>query len=248
MKEQTREEPKILAAAERQMQAWAMSQEIAHRTLHSHGPHRVSPQLGHYISISREAGAGGSELGAILGERLGWEVMDRNLLDQVAERYRLSKSMLELVDETTANWAFDILGTWIDPKLISHEKYLVHLGRVILNRARKGNVIFVGRGAQFLLPRDHGLAVRIIADEKHRIARIMRRENLDEATARRMMEELDRGRNEFVQQFFRRDLNDPHLYDLVIRVDRVGLPAAAELIVATYDRVVGEREKAEADR
>jgi cytidylate kinase len=245
MKANTREEPKILAAAERQMQAWAMTEEIAHRAIEAHGPHPTRPRLGHYISISREVGAGGSELGARLGEKLGWEVMDKNLLDQMAERYRLSKPMLELVDETTYNWAFNTLGTWVDPKLISHEKYVVHLARVILSRARKGNVIFVGRGAQFLLPRDQGLAVRIIADEKYRLSRIMRQEGFDETSARRLMEEVDRGRNEFVQQFFRRDLNDPHLYDLVIRVDRVGVEAAADLIVAAYDRVVVDREKAE---
>lgn len=243
MKETTREDPRILAAAERRMQQWAMTEEIAHRTIQAHGPHRAHPALGPYISISREVGAGGSALGAMLGEKLGWDVMDKNILDQMAQRYHLSKSMLEMVDETSYNWAFDILGTWVDPTLISHEKYIVRLARVILSRARQGNVIFVGRGAQFLLPRDHGLTVRIIADEKYRLARIMKRGNLDETAARRLMEEVDRGRNELVQQFFHRDLNDPHLYDLVIRVDRVGLEAAADLIIATYGRVVGEQEK-----
>ncbi len=240
MKEQTRESPGILAAAERRMRAWAMTEEIAHRTIETHGPSRMRPQLGRFISLSREVGAGGSELAACLGEKLGWEVLDRNLLDQVAERYRLSKPMLELVDETTANWAFDILGTWVDRKLISHEKYMVHLARVILARARRGDVVFVGRGAQFLLPRDHGLAVRIIADEKYRLSRIMAQENLDETTARHWMEEAERGRNEFVQRFFRRDPNDPHLYDLVIRVDRIGVEAAATLIIATYGEILGE--------
>lgn len=246
MRVQTPMEPKVFAAAERQMKAWAMTEEIADREIGVHGHHRTHPPLGHYISISREVGAGGSELAARLGQRLGWEVMDRNLLDQVAERYRLSKSMLELVDETTSNWAFDILGAWVDPKLISHEKYVVHLARVVLSRARKGNVIFVGRGAQFLLPRDHGLAVRIIAEEKYRLSRIMQQGNLDEAAARRWMADAERGRNEFVRQFFRRDLNDPHLYDLVIRVDRLGTDAAADMIVAAYDRVMAESEAAAA--
>ena len=244
MKESTREDPRILAAAERRMKEWAMTEEIAHRTMQTHAAHAARPRLGPYISISREVGAGGSRLGELLGRKLGWEVVDRNVLDQMAERYHLSKPMLELVDESPYNWAFDVLGTWIDPKIISHEKYIVHLARVVLNRAQQGNVIFVGRGAQFLLPREHGLAVRIIADEKYRLAYVMQRGNRDEAAARRLMEKVERGRNELAQQYFRSNLNDPHLYDLVIRVDRIGLEAAADLIIAAYGRVMEERETA----
>ena len=41
----------------------------------------------------------------------------------------------------------------------------------------------------------------------------------------------DRGRREFIQRFFRQDINDPHLYDLVINVERFGPAGAAEQIV-----------------
>lgn len=122
MKEQTREEPKIVAAAERQMQAWARSQEIADRT------RRVDPgmaragRLGQFITVSREAGAGGGEIAELVGQKLGWEVLDKSLLDQMADRFGLSRPMLELVDENTADWAYDVLGAWLDRKIIPHGK------------------------------------------------------------------------------------------------------------------------------
>ena len=86
MKEQTREDPKILAAAERQMQAWAKNTEMADRSvsLKFHPAHARQEKC--FLTISREAGAGGSEIAAIVGKRLGWEVLDKNLLDHVAER------------------------------------------------------------------------------------------------------------------------------------------------------------------
>ncbi len=238
MKERTREEPRILAAAERQMQAWALTHQIAERMLH--GGQRVASRLNDFIAISREAGACGGQVAQLIGRRLGWQVLDKNLLDEMADRYRLPRPMLELVDETTANWVFDIFGTWFDRRIISHEKYLVHLSRVVVAAARQGNVIFVGRAAQFLLPRQHGLAVRIVAPEKYRAEQIMRRLGVSAAEARRFIAEVDRGRREFVAHFFHRDIADPHLYDLVINVQRIGLAGAAEQILDAYRRCAGE--------
>jgi cytidylate kinase len=142
--------------------------------------------------------------------------------------------MLELVDETTSNWAFDNFGVWFDRKIVSHEKYLVHLNRIVVAAARRGKVVIVGRGANFLLPRNEGLAVRIVAPERYRVEQVMRRHKLAETEARRFIAELDRGRREFVLRFFHHDITDPHLFDLVINTDRIGPQAAADAIVEAY--------------
>jgi glucuronide carrier protein len=111
---------------------------------------------------------------------------------------------------------------------------VAHLGRVVLTAAQRGNVVFVGRGAQFFLPPGQGLAVRIIAPKKYRIQQIMRRYRFSAAKARRFIAEVDRGRREFVYRFFHRSIDDPHLYDLVINVERLGTVAAADKIVGAY--------------
>ena len=98
MKEQTREEPKIMAAAERQMLAWVKTAEIHEQTIHEEGAQNLCSQLGKYLAISREEGVGGSEIAQIVGAKLGWEVLDKNLLDQVAERLQCSPATLESVD------------------------------------------------------------------------------------------------------------------------------------------------------
>lgn len=237
MKSQIREEPKILAAAERQMQAWALTQEIEDRAVRQQGSRQLASVATTYVTISREAGAGGGEIARLVGEKLGWEVLDRNLLDSVAARFHLSRMMLDLVDETQSNWMYDVLGTWMDRTIIPQEKYVAHLTRVVLAAAQRGHCVFVGRGAQFLLPRDKALAVRIVAPEKFRIEQIMKRQRLDAAAARRCTDETDRGRHDFVQRFFHHDINDPHLYDLVINTERLGSTGAVDQIVAA----VGEK-------
>jgi hypothetical protein len=234
VKEHGREEPRIVAAAERQMHAWAMKAESEDRAVGCHGdPHSASRPI-RFITISREAGAGGSEIGQLLGQRLGWKVFDRNLLDQIADRFRVCRRMLDLVDETQSSWVYDVLGTWMDCQVVAHEKYFSLLTRAV-SAAAAGcdHAVFVGRGTQFLLPRRELLAVRLIASPKFRVRQLMERLHLNESDARRMMRETDTGRREFVERFLHHDVTDPHFYDLVVNVESTGREnAIAEILSA----------------
>lgn len=235
MQRPVRQEPKIVAFVERQMRAWAMGQEMA-GCVEGRRFDRPHQKLGDFITLSREAGAGGGQIAEYLGQRLGWEVLDKALVGQVAQRLRTSPTLVEAVDETGADWARDILLPWLDRNVISHGKYVVFLCRVVVAAARRGNVVIVGRGANFLLPRDQGLAVRVVASEKYRIRNVMATRGLSEAEARQYIAEVERDRREFVQRFFRRDIADPHEYDLVLSVDRLGPQRAAEEIIDLFQR------------
>jgi cytidylate kinase len=120
----------------------------------------------------------------------------------------------------------------MDRQIVPHEKYVSQLARIVLAAARGAHCVFVGRGAQFMLPRDRGLAVRLVAPERFRVERIMRLEGRSAADARQRVEQLDRGRAEFVERFFHHAVADPHLYDLVINTERWGMEGAAEQIAA----------------
>ena len=241
MKEQTREDPKILAAAERQMQAWSMTASREDRCVRMKDFQQLTDSVHCYLAISREAGAGGSTIAEIVGRRLGWEVLGKELLDRIAQRFHSNRMMLELVDETPSNWVYDVLGTWMDSKVIPHETYVVQLSRVVLAAAKHGNVVFVGRGAQFLLPREKGFAVRLIAPEQFRIENLMRLHSLDEAEAKRFMHEVDRGRQEFGRRFFSHDVTDPLLFDLILNTAQLGMEGSAELILSAMKRMLSEK-------
>jgi hypothetical protein len=237
MKEQTREEPGILAAAERKMHAWAMSKELSDRAAKDPLDGLTATQRRiRFLTISREAGACGAEIGRQIGEHLGWDVYHRNLLDRIAERFNLPRTMLDLVDETQAGWVYDVLGTWMNHKLVPHEKYVACLTRVIVAAARKGHAVFVGRGAQFVLRRQEVFAVRIVASQKHRVAQIMEKAGLTKDQASRYVKEIDAGRHKFVERFFHHDINDPHLYELVINVERCGKATAIKEILGALGK------------
>jgi hypothetical protein len=224
--------PAMVADVERKMRLQAMETERQDRADRRTSLAHDGAQPIRFVAISREAGAGGREIGLAVAQRLGWNVCDRNLLDRVAERFHVSRLMLDLVDETQSNWVYDVLGTWMDHEIVPHEKFVAFLTRIVIEESKRGNAVFVGRAAQFMLPRSQLLAVRIVASEKYRVRKIMERLNVDEAEARRMMHELDDGRREFVKRFFRRDITDPHHYDMVINAERYGQRAAIEEIVA----------------
>jgi len=236
MTSQTREEPRIIAAAERRMQVWVLTQQMAERTVRVDRPGKPTDELADFVTISREAGACGSQIAESVGRALGWEVLDKNLLDRVAAEAKLARSHLEAVDETSVHWASGILGTWLDSQTVSHQRYVVHLRRVVMATARRYSAVFVGRGAQFLLPRGQGLAVRLVAPKPYRVDQIVRRLAVSPARARQHIACVDRGRREFVRRFFNRNIDDPHLYDLVINVGRFGPEAAADQIVGAYRR------------
>jgi cytidylate kinase len=232
MKESVPQEPKIVAAAERQMYAWAAKSELVNRTIRDRDESLAASRCLNYVTISREAGAGGSEIGKALAERLGWNLFDKNLLDQIADRFHVCRRMLELVDETESSWVYDVLGTWMDCQIVPHEKYVSLLSRVVLAAAHGEHAVFVGRGAQFLLPRRQLLAVRLVASPKYRVRQIMERTGSNENDARRLVKETDRGRRQFVERFFHHDVADPHCFDLVINVELCGREGAVNEILS----------------
>jgi cytidylate kinase len=229
----------IVKSAEHRMRQWAIGLEINERIAREVAVKQLPEQVHPYIYISREAGAGAGTIARLVCEQLGWDVLGRELLDCMANQFHLEKGMVEFVDEKTTSWLLDVFGKWLDRQVVTESEYVTHLGQVVLMAARHASTVFVGRGAQFLLPRHRGLAVEIVAPLPQRIERIMRRDGLSRDDARRHLERTDRERREFVREHFHHDVSDPHLYDLVINLEHLAPEDAAELIVGHCERRFG---------
>ena len=126
---------------------------------------------------------------------------------------------------------------------MTQDAYTSHLGKIVLLAARHGKVVFVGRGAQFFLPRDRGMSVRIIASETFRIYEMLRRSGLSYDQSKKLVEQTDRGRCEFVRRYFQHDVADPQLYDLIINVEKLSHEGAAALIVEAFRQWFSMRSK-----
>jgi cytidylate kinase len=229
----------IAPIAERQMKRWAMSLRAQERPAPELMLARLAGDVHPYIAISREAGAGGGEIGRLAAERLGCECLDSQLLAHMAERYGLPEGTLRLVDETTSGWLYETFHLWLDRQAITQDEYVMHLGQLLLLAARQGTTVFVGRGAQFLLPRDRGLAVRIIAPFERRVTRTMQRRDLGRDAAAAYVRVTDEGRMSLVRHHFHQNVADPGLYDLLVNLEYLDAATAADVIAGAFRRRFG---------
>lgn len=187
------------------------------------------------VCISREAGAGGGTIGRMVARGLHWRVYDHEILEAIAHRMELTTDEVRVFDELAPS----VVQDWILPLREEHyapqEAYLDHLAKLVEAIGRAGDSVIVGRGANFLLPREETLSVRIIAPLKARALRLSERMGVSVRTARRAARDLDRRRLHFDRTMHRVDSADPHNYDLVLDSNSLGLTIASEVIVRAIE-------------
>ncbi|MGH7903001.1 MAG: AAA family ATPase [Candidatus Dormibacteraceae bacterium] len=205
------------------------------------------------VTIGREYGAGGETVGHMVAARLGTEFADRSLMERVATRLNLTSQDVETHDEqpgTLLDRLLTALGSthldlavplevaaWVpphaDPAFDPRKAVLNVTQQVILEAARIGNVVVVGRAAAFLL-RDHRDATHVFlrAPAPARVRSVMSVLGVGEGEAARRVRETDANRAAYVRQIYGHDWIHPSHYDLVIDTDRLGYAVAAAAIVA----------------
>ena len=191
---------------------------LAHRT---EGP---------WITVSKQAGSGGRQIAARVAESLGWQAFDREMLRAIAEHSSHREVVLSRFDEHAIGAFDDYVGQFVVPGNPGRFAYWRELVRTVWALARRGNVVLVGRGAHWVLAREFGLSVRILAPAEYRAAAIARAEGLSKDEARRRMQRDDRQQARFVRQVFGRAIDDPEGYDLVLNVGTLGADAAVRTI------------------
>jgi cytidylate kinase len=179
------------------------------------------------ITITREYGAGGSEVAKKLADAMGWEMLDRELLHQAAEIEHLPDAELERLDEKAVSMAdrFSLHPT--------HRKYLHGLTAAARQAAERGNVVLVGRGARHLLGEmPDTFHLRLVAPREWRAERMARLEGWSPEEARARCLEVDRVRELFTRYFFGETATQPAQYDLVVNTGRVSLEDVASVVAA----------------
>jgi cytidylate kinase len=189
------------------------------------------------IAISREAGALGSGVAAEVGRRLGWPVHDRNILDRIARELHRPPSRLEPVDERAASWLGESLASLFDKYYVGTDAYLKHLFAAVRGLGEAGRCVIVGRGANFILPAETTLRVRLVALPGDRAQVAAGRLGLSAAEAAAWVKTTERERAAFIKRTFQQDVTDPHNYDLVLNLSRLTVDEAADGILETLRRL-----------
>lgn len=172
--------------------------------------------FGPYVLISREKGAGGIDLAELVGKRLGWPVFDRAIVDEISREACVREQLVEVLDERVRSNLEDIIREMLMPRGLGTDSYLYNLRRVVLTLGHQGEVVILGRGAEYSLPSQFGLRVRLVAPLEARIQHLHERDGISLEAARKEIQKVDQERKEFARRYFDRDVEDPLNYDLVI--------------------------------
>jgi cytidylate kinase len=177
------------------------------------------------ITVTTSIGCGAISVSQKVAESLKIELYDDERLQQEAFYMGYSAEDLKGFDEK-APGLFD--------RLLRRrpEIYNELMAAVIYEVARRGEGIIIGHGATYLL-KDFSCALhlRMHTSTHFRIQRLVDQMKITPDTALRMIENRDNELKVFLNFSFQIDWNDFSLYDLVINVDKLGIDAAAEMIV-----------------
>lgn len=191
------------------------------------------------VTISRQAGCGALVVAQKLadylqshfpGERSAWAVFDRNLVEKVLEDHNLPKRLARFMaeDRTTemANTMDELFGLHPPSWLLVRQT-----AETIFHLAELGNVILIGRGGNIITNKlDHVFHVRLVGSLEKRIAHIQAADQLGRKEAIDFIQREDLGRRRYLKQYFKKDIDDPLLYHLVINTDLISYEKAARII------------------
>jgi cytidylate kinase len=197
------------------------------------------------VTLSRQLGAGGSEVAEAVAEALAFRLVDRALVDSVAARAGVRPEDVARLEERTPGFlerflhasAAELPDAFVPPTGALEdfeEAKLVRATRALVRElAAEGRVVIVGRGAWAILAGDPAaLHVRVVAPREQRVARLVERLRSDAKTAQNLLARSDAERARYFQEYYGLDVNDPTHFDLVVNTARLGVAGAAALIVA----------------
>ena len=166
------------------------------------------------VTISREFGSMGKEIGQMLSARLGYEYVDREKImhDVKIIGGNQWEKLGEQFDEHYPNvWErYD----WSFRGFVSLEQ------SIFLDYALKDKVVLIGRGGNFLLKGiPYALRVRIVMAKEARIERIMKDQDIPRDTASWLVEKVDHEMARSVHFLYGKRWDDPAEYDLILDLD-----------------------------
>ncbi|MFH1060361.1 MAG: cytidylate kinase-like family protein [Pseudomonadota bacterium] len=194
------------------------------------------------VSISRQYGAGGRIMGEKIAEKLGYRLVDRAILTEVAHKAGVSVRSVQDVEQEAGGLLSRLVNELVKASpyvrnlpdysaTFDEEAYRAFLKKVIGEMAGQGNLVVVGRGSQLILRDTPGVVrVLLVASEEDRIERLMRHYKLDREHAEQVARREEKKRLAFLRAFAAGEPDDPSLYHLVINTSLVKLDLAADLV------------------
>jgi cytidylate kinase len=190
------------------------------------------------ISISRQYGSGGREVGEVLASKLGYAYYDTRLITRISQMGEVDPDLVNASGEGLAGKISSILmhlgaeGKDEDSLPLPDRLFLVQ-GRTVKQIASEGPCVIIGHLADYFLEgRPELLTVFIHSDWEARKARVMTRNNLNEHDAVMRIKRIDHNRLSIYEQYTERRWGKAANYDISLSSSTFGINETADIIAS----------------
>lgn len=193
------------------------------------------------ITIGRQYGSGGAEVGKKLGKRLGLDVYDKEILKMTSDESGIRESYFHLADERAGNrLLYKIVQSMIPENtspslgadLVSADNLFRFQSSVIRKLAQEESCVFIGRCADHILAGTENLVrVFIYADMDARVKRIKEKGYYEDSEVVKNIRRMDKERRDYHRYYTGKDWESFENYDLILNSAKIGTDGCVDCIL-----------------
>lgn len=201
------------------------------------------------ITIARQYGSGGREIGERVAELLGIPLYDKELIKDVAAKGELDEDVIKSADESAANsllytlaMGSNVLGTvsHFGYKMPLNDRLFILQSEVIKEYAAKGSCVIIGRCADYVL-RDESDIYRIFVygDLEHRCERVLERHpEIKRSQVIDVINKTDKRRASYYNFYTGNKWGKYDNYDMAVNSSTLGIEGTAQIIFASVKKLI----------
>lgn len=198
------------------------------------------------ITISREFGSGGHEIGELVAKELGISFYDKELIEMTAHQSGFTKDYIEQHEQKLANsLLYDLYEqeyAYVNEKKPPLDALFLVQSKIIREISEKEPCVIVGRCANFVLKDMPGcLNVFIHAEDEFRKKRVEEQFGIDPEQTDKIIERMDRERSNYCWHYTGKVWSDSANYHLTLDSSRLGIQESVRMITEALDRVVASQ-------
>lgn len=180
------------------------------------------------LTVNREYGSGGGSIAQRIAERLGWKLLDRDIIDAIAYNAHVDAKLVQRYDEHVVSWlrrlnqqamrgAALAAGMELGENAVFDADEMVKISQKVIEEAwNEGNCVIVGRGSQCVLQcKPDVFHAFVYAPVKERVARLKKRVDA-KTNVEQCVHTVDAERAKYLLQYYGKNWCNMHLYDLML--------------------------------
>ncbi|MBT6338419.1 MAG: cytidylate kinase-like family protein [Desulfobacula sp.] len=227
----------------KRMSASAWTEACINKWSREHSDRRQEhekPELLYSVCFSRQIGVGALEIADLLSEIIHYRVVDREILEHMANDANLAQKAIEFYDERYPGKMSELFSMLISKKTFIKSDYARQLVKTVTALANTESTIFVGRGTHLILPRNQTLSVRLICSREYRVHRLAVMLGIDASEAEKQLNAIDIEQHRFFKAVYQKDKAALDAFDIVINRDHInGASQVARIAASAFEQKFG---------